>query len=167
MEKLSLDVKASGSAGLDTHFKFVPLDIVGHLACPAEWTADKRIGTQIPEQTVPLNMSLQRQTKDGKQSYEGEVDEFPIKLHFQPSPLSLVLQNINFYLACGPAAGLINGLTLNLAPFIPELLTDYTYKQKPISFAFTSDLPVEKVVGHDIKPALSETALAILLTGAL
>jgi hypothetical protein len=77
-----------------------------------------------------------------------------------------VLKNINFYLACGPAAGLISGLTLNLAPFIPELLKDYTYRQKPISFTVTPDFPVQKFMGHDIKPRLSETSLALLLRSA-
>jgi hypothetical protein len=165
MDTLSLNIQISGDAGLDTHFKFVPLDIIGHLACPLEWTADKRISTRIPSQTIPLKVTLARRVDGDNQYYDGLLDAFDIKLYFEPSPLSLILQNINFYLACAPAAGLINGVTLNLAPFIPELLKDYTYKQSAISFTFTPDVPVQKVMGQDVKPVLSETPLAILVTG--
>jgi hypothetical protein len=43
MDKLTLTLMASGSVALDTRFKFVPLDIGGHILCPLEWTADKRV----------------------------------------------------------------------------------------------------------------------------
>jgi hypothetical protein len=76
-----------------------------------------------------------------------------------------VLQNVNFDLACPVAAGLINGLTLGLAPFIPELLKDYTYKLAPMTFSFTPDLPEQSILGHSVKPKLSETPLALILSG--
>ena len=41
LDKLTMTLVASGSAALGTHFKFVPLDVGGHILCPFEWTADK------------------------------------------------------------------------------------------------------------------------------
>ena len=42
MDKLTLMLEVSGSAALDTKFKFVPLSL-GHILCPLPWTADKDI----------------------------------------------------------------------------------------------------------------------------
>jgi hypothetical protein len=167
LDKLTLRLEASGSAALSTHFKFVPLDVAGHVLCPFEWTADKDIHTTIPLQSIGAGASLTRDTSAANPMYRGRLDELSIKLHFEPSPLSLVLQNINFELACPVAAGLINGLTLGLAPFIPELLKDYTYKLKPLTFSFAPDLPDRSVFGRKFKPMLSETPSALVVSGAL
>jgi hypothetical protein len=166
LNKLTLTVATSGSAALDTHFKFVPLDVSGHILCPFEWTADKNIATSIPPQSIGASVSMVRETDAAALTYQGRLDELPIKLHFQPSPLSLVLQNVNFELSCPVAAGLINGLTLGLAPFIPEFMKDYTYKLKPLTFSFAPDLPAQSILGRDIKPKLSETPLALVVSGA-
>ncbi|AZO05613.1 hypothetical protein [Mesorhizobium sp. M2A.F.Ca.ET.043.02.1.1] len=163
LDKLTLTLQASGSAAIDAHFKFVPLDVAGHVLCPFEWTADKRLDTTIPSQSIGTSLSLVRQAN----SYEGKLDELSIKLHFQPSPLALVLQNINFHLACPVAAGLINGITLNLAPLIPEFLKDYSYTVNAMTFSFASDLPAQPLFGRTIKPTLSETSRALLVSGAL
>lgn len=165
LDKLTLRLESSGSAALSTHFKFTPLDVAGHILCPFEWTADKEINTQIPLQSIGAAVSLTKDTSAANPIYRGRLDELPIKLHFEPSPLSLVLQNINFVLACPVAAGLINGLTLGLAPFIPELLKDYTYKLKPLTFSFVPDLPSRSVFGRKMKPIFSETPLALVVSG--
>ena len=167
MDKLAFTLEASGSADLDTHFKFVPLDVVGHILCPLEWTAAKRINTTVPPQSTSANIDLTRTVDAGTLTYEGRFSGFPVRLHFQPSPLSLVLQNINFPLACPPAAALINGLTLNLAPLIPDVLKDYTYTLEPLAFSFTPDLPMQPLFQHTIKPTLSETSRALLVSGVL
>ena len=114
-----------------------------------------------------MNLTLARETDAGGLTYRVKLDELPIKLHFQPSPLSLVLQSVNFDLACPAAAGLINGLTLGLAPLIPELLKDYTYKLAPMTFSFAPDLPTQSILGHSVKPKLTETSLAIVVSGTL
>jgi hypothetical protein len=165
LDKLALTIAVSGAAALDTHFKFVPLDVGGHILCPFEWTADKNITTSIAPQAIVANVSLARETESGILTYQGRLDELPIKLHFQPSPLSLVLQNVNFDLACPVAAGLINGLTFGLVPFLPEFLKDYTYELKPVTFSFAPDLPAQSILGHSIKPTLSETPLALVVSG--
>lgn len=165
LDKLSLTIAASGSAALDTHFKFVPLDVSGHILCPFEWTVDKNITASIAPQSIGVNISLTRQTDSEVLTYQGRLDELAIKLHFQPSPLSLVLQNVNFNLACPVAAGLINGLTLGLAPFLPEFLKDYTYQLKPVTFSFAPSFPAQSILGQSIKPTLSETPLALVVSG--
>lgn len=165
LDKLTLTVAASGSATIDTHFKFVPLDVGGHILCPFEWTADKNITTSVPLQSIGVSVALARKADAAALAYQGRLDELPIKLHFQPSPLSLVLQNVNFQLACPATAGLINGLTLGVAPFIPELLKNYTYKLKPVAFSFVPDLPAQSILGRSVKPKLSETPLALVVSG--
>ena len=80
-----------------------------------------------------------------------------------------------FDLAAGIADGLkrravgalINGVTLNLAPFIPELLKDYAYTIKPIAFSVSPKVPDQKVMEHIIKSTLSETPLSVFLKGGL
>jgi len=63
------------------------------------------------------------------------------------------------------AAGLINGLTVDLAPFIPELRKDYAYKLKPLTFSFAPDLPGQSVFGRNFKPMISEAPLALVVSG--
>jgi hypothetical protein len=85
-------LNSTRSAALGTHFKFVPLDVGGHILCPLEWTADKNITTSVPPQSIGVNVTLARGIDAGALTYRGKLDELPIKLHFQPSPLSLVLR---------------------------------------------------------------------------
>lgn len=165
LDKINLTLSVSGSAAIGTHFKFTPLDVGGHILCPFEWTADKNINTTIPPQSIGVNMTLKKETVAGDLAYRGKLDELPIKLHFQPSPLSLVLQNANFYLACPVAAGLVNGLTLGLGPFIPEFLKDYTYHLPATAFYLAPDPPTQQILGHSINPKLSDTPLALIVAG--
>lgn len=165
LDKLTMSVAASGSAAFDTHFKFVPLDVGGHILCPFPWTADRNIAASIPQQAVGASVSMARRTDAATLTYQGRLDALSIGLHFQPSPLSLVLQNVNFQLACPVTAGLIDGLTIGLAPFIPEFLKDYTYKLKPVEFSFVPNLPTQSVLGHAVEPKLSETPLALIIAG--
>ncbi|WP_192385921.1 hypothetical protein [Mesorhizobium silamurunense] len=166
MNSLALNMTASGSGSVKAAFKFVPLD-AGHVLCPFEWTADKTISVSIPAQSIPIRVSLARRPSPDKIIYEATLDETSVSLHFNPSPLSLILQNINFALACPIPAGIINGITLNLAPAIPEVLKDYRYNQKSISFPFTVGFPDKPLLGHTIKPEFAETSRAIMLSGSL
>jgi hypothetical protein len=165
LDKFSLTLAASGSAALNTHFQFVPLDVGGHILCPFEWTADKNITTSVPPQSVGASVTLVRETDGGALAYRGRLDELPMKLHFQPSALSLVLQNVNFDLACPVTAGLTNGLALGLAPFIPEFLKDYTYKLAPLTFSFAPDLPAASILGHSVDLMFSGTPSAMVVVG--
>ena len=99
--------------------------------------------------------------------YRGQLKATPIHLHFQPSPLSLILQNINFHLACPVTSALINGMTVNLAPFIPEALKEYTYKLAPLDFSFELNIPDQPLFEQKIKPKLSETSKALVVSGTL
>ena len=164
---MSLALGMEGSADIASHIKFVPLDIVGHLACPAEWTDDRTIKVTIPNQTMPVNVTLAARRVDGKQFYDGHVADVTLKLHFDPSPTVVLLRSANFTLACLPLAGLINAVTFNLAPLIPELLKDFDYKQKEIHFSFTPQLPQVKVLKSDIDAALSDTPKALTLAGTV
>jgi hypothetical protein len=161
---ISLALGIEGGADVASHIKFVPLDIVGHLACPLEWTDDRTIKVTIPNQSLPVAASLAARRADGKQIYDGHVDDVTLKLHFDPSPTVVLLRNVNFALACAPAEGLINAVTFNLAPLIPELLKDFDYKIKAFDFSFTPELPDMKMV---VAPLLSETSRAITLTGTV
>ena len=75
------------------------------------------------------------------------------------------MQNVNFDLVCPVTAGLMNGLTLGLAPFIPEFLKEYTYKLAPITFSFAPDLPAKSILRHSVNLRFSETSLAMVVLG--
>lgn len=166
MNALTLNLTASGAGSVKTNFKFVPLD-AGHVLCPFEWTANKTIGVSIPLQPIPVRVALTRKPSPDKVLYEATLDETSVILHFDPSPLSLILQNINFAVACPIPAGIISGMTLNLAPLIPEVLKDYRYNQKSLSFPFPVDFPAKPLLGHTIKPEFAETSRGIILSGSL
>lgn len=164
LAKLSMKLETTGSASLDTSFKFTPLDVAGHILCQLPWTADKNIHVTVPSQSIGVDVTLAR--SPGGPEYRGQLKASPIRLHFEPSPTSLVLQNINFYLACPVTAQLVNGMTLNLAPFVPELLKDYTHTLDPIDFSFVPTIPDQPLFGRTIKPTASETPKALIVSGA-
>jgi hypothetical protein len=58
LAKLSMKLETTGSAGLETSFKFTPLDLAGHMLCQLPWTADKHIRVTIPSQTVGVDVTL-------------------------------------------------------------------------------------------------------------
>ena len=164
LANLSMKLETTGAAGLDTSFKFTPLDVAGHILCQLPWTADKHIRVTIPSQTIGVDITLAR-SPDAPE-YRGQLKASPIRMHFEPSPLSLILQNINFYLACPVTAQLVNGITLNLTPFVPELLKDYTHTLDPIDFSFVPAIPDQPLFGRTIKPKPSETSKALIVSGA-
>lgn len=162
---LSASLETTGSAGLDPSFKFTPLDVAGHVLCQLPWTASEHIDVTVPAQTIAVDVSLAKAA--GSDRYQGGLKATPIKLHFEPSPLALVLQNINFQLACPITASLINGMTLNLAPFIPEFLKDYRHTLDPIKFSFVPQIPDQPLLGQKIKSVLSDTPTALVVQGTL
>jgi hypothetical protein len=164
LAKLSMKLETTGSASLDTSFKFTPLDVAGHILCQLPWTADKNIRVTVPSQAIGVDVTLARSA--GAPEYRGQLKASPIRLHFEPSPTSLVLQNINFYLACPVTAQLVNGMTLNLAPFVPELLKVYTHTLDPIDFSFVPTTPDQALFGRTVKPMPSETPKALIVSGA-
>ena len=167
LEHLSTNLAVDGEGDISTHIKFVPLDVVGHLACPAEWTDDRTIKVTIPSQPIPVNASISSGAIDGKRVYSGHVDELAVKLHFDPSPTVILLRSANFTLACLPLAGLINAVTLNLGPFIPDLLKDFDYKQKSIEFAFAPQLPAVKLLNHEWDADIINSTHAVTLMGKI
>jgi hypothetical protein len=167
LTEVSLNLGVDGGADVATRVKFVPLDIIGHLACQVPWTEDRTFNVTIPAQAIPVKANLTAKIVNGKQAYDGHIDEVMLKLHFEPSPTVLLLQNTNFTLACLPLAGLIDAVTLNIGPLIPDLLKDFDFKQKAVSFSFVPKLPDVKVFENDLKTTLSETRRTIMLTGEI
>ncbi|NKJ09016.1 hypothetical protein [Rhizobium sp. SG741] len=165
LSAIHLSLDTSGSAPLHVSLKWTPVDVAGYALCQFPWIANKRINVTVPAQTVGVDVSL-TSAADGS-AYRGHLEATPIHLKFSPSPLSLILQNINFNLACPATAALINGMTLNLAPFIPEVLKDYTHKLDPMEFSFSPDIPEQIVAGHTIKPVLTEAGRALIVSGSL
>ena len=43
--------------------------------------------------------------------------------------------------------------------------TDYTYKTNPVSFSFAPDLPAQSIFGRRIKPTVSESSRALIVSG--
>jgi hypothetical protein len=165
LKKISANLDVDGRADIAAYLKFVPLDIAGHLACPAEWTADHTIIATLPPQALPVNVTLSSTVIDSKQLYVGHVNEVTVKLHFEPSPTVLLLRNANFTLACLPLAGLINSVTLNLAPFIPDLLKDFDYTNKPMDFSFAPKLPELDVLNSHLETSVTDNPNSITLVG--
>lgn len=164
---ISLNLGVSGGAELATHIKFVPLDIVGYLACQVPWTEDRTLKAIIPEQTLPIKIGLARKLIGEMPTFDGRIEEVSVKLRMQPSPTALILQSTNLTLACAPLAGLINAVSLNLAPVIPELMGDFVFKQKAMDFSFPLQLPYPMIGSRTVKTEIAETARSIILKGSI
>ncbi len=167
LTNLSFTLNVAGSADLATHIKFVPLDIIGHLSCQIPWTEDRTLRAEVPTQSLPIKIGLSRTSEGGRQTFKAHLDEVTVKLHVQPSPTALILQSTNFNLSCMPLAGLLNAVSLSLAPFVPELMGDFEHKQKSIDLSFQPQFPKLSVSTREVKIEIVETDRAIILKGSL
>jgi hypothetical protein len=137
LDTLNLGMLVSAQGGADTHLKFTPLDIVGHLACQIPWTNDKRVNIEVPPQSFSLTGSLRGHQNGTALSYSAKIATSGLEAQIKPSPRDLILTSYNMTLSCLPIAPLIHTLNLSASVFIPELRGIITLpgQEKELSFA--------------------------------
>jgi hypothetical protein len=122
LDSANLTVLLGGQGSADTHVHFTPLDIVGHLACQAPWSQNKRVSVSLPNQKLDVRAEAHHaKAEDGRLSYDLKLRTSGLVAQIRPAPRDLILSSYNMDIACAPIAPLVNAVGFSAAPFIPEL----------------------------------------------
>jgi hypothetical protein len=154
----------SGNAKIDTHIKFTPLDIIGHMACQAPFTQDHGLTVSLPTQTISVVATVKYAPRDGVANYVIDLATFHVKAEMDPSPTALLLKSTNFSLSCSLTASILNPLVVLLNPFIPELRGTFDRDISGVSFDYQPKLPDQKLGGVSVAITYSETGNVIVLS---
>jgi hypothetical protein len=162
--QFALDVQ--GKALADVDVKFVPLDIVGHLACQFPWTHAETFQASLRESRLGIASSLKVVTENEKTRLDFAVAKLPIKAHLSPGPSEFLLKSKNMTVSCA-GLNLIKPLVVLLTPFIPELRGDIDYNLPAQTGSVDLALPSQKVGDRTLHLTANDTPQALVLSGAL
>ena len=103
LDTLNSVIRVSGKVRVDVGFKFVPLDIVGHLTCPFPWTEDYNVTATIKEQSIPIDAKIEISVENGSGKYTYKVASLSLEVGLNPTPAELlieILESTNMNMAC-------------------------------------------------------------------
>ncbi|MBW9267907.1 MAG: hypothetical protein K1563_16045 [Candidatus Thiodiazotropha sp. (ex. Lucinisca nassula)] len=146
LSNLVMTLAVEGQVNASIGVEWVPLDIVGHVACVVPWTHDKDLKVTVPLQDVDIQSGLQYVEKDESLWITADVQTSDLKAEMKPKPRDLILTNYNMQLAC-PLLGshLVTKATLLVAASeaIPELNGKFVFHGEKRRFEFE----VEPILG--------------------
>lgn len=166
LSAITLDVVAQGGAKADVHLKFTPLDIVGHMACQVPWTDDQSFRATMPAQSIPVDVKMRYVPDPLNPRYEFDIPSIEVHGVIHPSPTNFLLGSTNGTLSCS-GLNLLKPLVLAASTVIPELQGRIDVRTKATTFVANLRFPTAQILGSAIVPSYTETAKAILASGAL
>ncbi|MBL4941866.1 MAG: hypothetical protein JKY81_09405 [Colwellia sp.] len=170
LANLKMTLGIEGQADVRVGVKWVPLDILGHLMCPFQWSEHKDLKVTVPSQNFDVRSAVKYIPKEESFWITVEVDTSDLEVELRPNPRDLILKSYNMKLACPLIGGfLVNNASVVVvaSEAVPELQGKFTfpgYKRKyefevePIVF----DIPNSKGQG---KVFLKSTENALLIYG--
>ncbi|MCS6291947.1 MAG: hypothetical protein H8J66_02650 [Nitrospira sp.] len=166
LEHVAVHLDVTGKATANVNVKFVPLDIVGHLACQFPWQEKQRFNAELRDSRVDIKSDIKIDTTQEKPRINFVIDETTVKAKLSPGPTEFLLKSPNMTVSC---AGLnfIKPLLVTLTPFLPALRGDIDHKLDKQEVSLELSLPVVKVGNFNMRTAASETPQSLVLTGTL
>jgi len=163
LDSAQLELELSGTADIDAKIKFVPLDIVGHLACQAPWTESENLDASIPRQVLKVVPTI---AFGESEPFQIRIRTSDIKLEakLDPDPTELLLKSHNFQLSCSALAGALTIGAVAAKPFIKELQGQFKYTMKGDEFTLRPDLPTQMINGQEVKFAIQANGPSVILT---
>ena len=165
LEKLSVAMDVNGKVNADVGIKFVPLDIVGHLACQFPWTSRESFEATLRESRVRAESSLKFILNE-KPRLAFATQEATLKTSISPGPTEYFLKDKNMTLAC-QGLNLLKPLALVLTPFVPQLRGDIDFKLAAKEGTLELPLPTAKIGSSTVKVVAKDTLQALLLSGGV
>lgn len=166
LDQVALKLGVSGNAQADIGLKFIPLDIVGHLACQWPWTDNKKFAAKIPQQDVAINSGVTIVTEDEKPRLIFTVAETEATVNISPGPTEYLLTSANLTLSC---AGLnfIKPLVVVATPFLPQLRGEFKQKVAKQDVSVGMPVPKLKLGDSEIGAQFLATTQALVLKAAI
>jgi hypothetical protein len=166
MDNVSLALEVTGGVDVGIDMKFVPLDIVGHLACQFPWTEKKTFRATLRDSLIGTASSVTLVTDAGAEPRVDFVTGVTtVKAKLSPGPTEYLLTSANMTLAC-QGLNLLKPLVLVLTPFIPELRGDIDHEVDSKQFSMALDLPQQSLGGQQMKVVARATPAALRLVTA-
>jgi len=165
LEKVAFAVDLQGKAAADVNVKFVPLDIVGHLACAFPWR-DRRKFQAALQDKVGFNADLKLVFQDDKARTDFTIAETTVKVKIDPSPTEFLMTSPGMTVSC-QGLNLLKPLVIGLTPFLPQLRGEIDRKIDAQQGSLELPLPMLDVGGFKLKTSAKSTAKALVVTGAL
>jgi hypothetical protein len=163
-DKVALQLHGSGSARAKVNVNFVPLDIVGHLACHFPWSDAETFTAQLRDPAVSFEANLAVRSESGQAVLDFNVQETMVKLEISPSPTEyLVLKPSMMSVSCS-GLNFIKPLVVLLTPFIPTLRGEVDHKLKQQQVSLRVPLPQQEINGIVLKQQFKPTEQALLLS---
>ena len=164
LDHIALNLDVTGKAGADLDIKFVPLDIVGHLACQFPWNEKQHFDAQLRDSRLGINSAINIVAADEKARIDFAVDGITIKARLSPSPTEFLLKSPNMTLSCA-GLNLLKPLVVGLTPFVPALRGDIDHVIDKQNASVNLPLPSPTIANTSLSLSASETAQALVLTG--
>jgi len=166
LDNVAFNLDVAGQTMADVNVKFVPLDIVGHLACQFPWQEKQRFSAELRDSRVGVNSAIKIDTSKEKAHINFAIDAMTIKAKLSPGPTEFLLRSPNMTVSCA-GLNLIKPLVVTLTPFLPVLRGDIDHKIDKQDVSFEIPLPVPKVGDFGMRVVASETPKSLVLSGSL
>lgn len=166
LDRVAFALDVSGKATADVDVKFVPLDIVGHLACQFPWREKQRFTAELRDSRIGVQSAMQIVTTQERARLDFAVEETTVKAKLSPGPTEFLLTSPNMTVSCA-GLNLLKPLVVALTPFIPALRGDIDQKVEKQRASFDIPLPSPQVGDLVVRVVASETPQALVLKGSL
>lgn len=166
LEKINLAFDVSGDAHADVDMKFVPLDIVGHLACQLPWQSSKRFDVTLGDSRIGLESALTLATNADKAQLRFRTRQTTIKARMSPSPIEYLMTSPEMTLAC-QGINLLKPVAISLTPFVKELRGEFDYQLKEQEAVVDLPLPDMQIGDMRLHLHAGQTPKALLVSASL
>ncbi|MGE3875511.1 MAG: hypothetical protein AB7F74_21365 [Parvibaculaceae bacterium] len=126
LERLEASATVSGEGAVDLGLDYVPQDIAGYYACPFSWPEDKHIEITLPGQPARIDAALTLETSASSPALRANIKTSAFAAHMRPGPRELLLESYDMRAVCSPVGAMLNKMTLDVTPAIPEIDGDFS-----------------------------------------
>lgn len=168
LANVAMTLGIEGQADARVGVKWVSLDILGHVTCPANWTEHKDLEVTVPQQNVDVQSGLQYVRKGDSLWIVAEVRTSDLSVELRPKPRDLILQNYNMQFACPLIGGLLvrnASVVIIASEAVPELQGKFTFPGESRKFEFEIEPIVFDIpnLNEQGKTSVRSTEKAILV----
>lgn len=166
LDRLQFALDVQGSADAKVNVKFVPLDIVGHLACVMDWSKEQTFTASLRDARIGITSDVRLVTDSTGARAEARFDKIAIKAKLDPGPTEFLLKSPELILKC-PVLAAVAPTVIALTPFVPQLKGDIDYTLPEEQMSMKLELPDQDVAGKKLSIAVSSTAVSLVVSGML
>jgi hypothetical protein len=166
LERVQFALDVQGSANVKVKINFMPLDIVGHIACVMDWSTDKTFTASLRDSRVGIGADIGLVTGNDGFRANAKIGNIDIKAKLDPGPTAFLVSSPDLLLKC-PVLAAIAPTVVILTPFVPQLRgeIDYTLPEQQVSMKLA--VPEQQVGGAAVGVQLTSTPVSLVAIGTI